>query len=108
MAVKISGVTNSWKIGLVEHVDYEVAHGDHIVPTAGRFEVKLVPAGKHDVTSKCLHFCLLDMLACLPVHHTRNKSKVDKTYRTILKNIGAVIDIIRIWELVTSLHHEIV
>ena len=95
-------------MGLVEHINNEVAHGDHVIPSAGRSEIELVQACEHDVATECLNFLLIDMLARLLVYHASGKPKVDQIYCTFLKHVSVVVDHMRIWELVISLDHEVV
>lgn len=54
-------------MGLVEHINNEVAHGDHVIPSAGGSEIELVQACEHDVTTECLNILLVNMLARLLV-----------------------------------------
>lgn len=71
------GGTDARKVGLVEHVDDEIAHGDHVVPAAGGPEIELVQACEHDVPTECLNFLLVDMLARFLVYYAGGKPEVD-------------------------------
>lgn len=102
------GGTDTWKIGLVKHIDDKIAHGDHVIPSAGGSEIELVQASEHDVPTECLNFLLVDMLARFFVYYAGGKTKVDKVDSTFFENIGVFVNIIGTWQLVISLNHEVV
>ena len=76
MWVGFKGIADAWKMGLVKHVYYEVAHGDHIIPPAGWSEIKLVQAGEHNVATESLNFFLVGMLTRLLIYDASGKAIV--------------------------------
>lgn len=77
VAVRFIGLTDSWEISVVEHIDYNVAHGNHVVPPAGRSKIELVQARVHYVAPESWDFFLVDMLECLLVYYACGEPKVD-------------------------------
>lgn len=77
MTVSFKGGADSWKMGLIEHVNDEIDHGDDVIPSAGGSEIELVQACEHDVPTECLNFLLVDMLSRFLVYHAGGKPKVD-------------------------------
>ena len=91
--VVLIGVADPWQICLVKHVNNEVAHGDHVVPAAGRQEIELVQAREHYISTEYFDLFLVKMLASLFIYHASYKSKVNQTYGAPFKHICAVFDI---------------
>ena len=77
LTVCIIALDDSWKGGLIQHIYYKVAQGDHIVSPAGRSEIELAHACEHDISPECFNFFLFGVLMRLLISEARGKAKVN-------------------------------
>ena len=77
MSIKLIGLADTWKVCLVEHVNYEIAHGNHVISSAGWSEIELVQACVHDISTEFFNIFLVDMLTRFLIYDASGEPEVD-------------------------------